>query len=145
MGEVLEPQRGIQQQMLRRQDRIHHRAVCWPALPRWKHLFAVFGNTASLSDGRRLGAKSQVSQGDDWGWMLWRYSNVANPIHLRSSGESLILPGKQEIIVFLSGQGSDARGWSTSRGGAKTKAECQGLCDQGRGKEFTPTMAGAVD
>ena len=87
----------------------------------------------STATGRRLGAKSQVSQGDDWGWLLWRYSNIPNPIHLRSSGESFGLPGKQEIIV-LSGQVSDAKRWSTSRGGAKTKVECQGLCDQRRGK-----------
>lgn len=33
MEEVLEPQEEIQQQILRRQNRIHHRDVCLPALP----------------------------------------------------------------------------------------------------------------
>ena len=46
--------------------------------------------------------------------------------------------------LSLSGLGTNNGMWPTNRGGAKTNAEHEELCDQRRGREFTSVAAGVA-
>ena len=54
----------------------------------------------------------------------------------------LVGPNKPGLCPLLSWQETEPEGRPISRGRAETKMEHQGLCDQRKGKEFTPATTG---